>query len=150
MSSARVPMTRLQRHPFLVTQRGHWTHQCSQSPEFRSRGSWVAARVCSFRWRTDLLGILLAEAFTGGVVFSFYLIWQPLPQNSREYLERLILLPALFFTIPRLSCDDLKLQVLFRILQRFPDNLAGRYNFIVKKTPLCSHGRLCQEHAFWS
>lgn len=121
------------------------------APEPRSRGSWVGARACSFSWRADLPGVLLAEAFTGGVgFFFFYLIWQPLTQNSREYLERLILLPALFFTILRLSCNDLKLQVLFRILKRFPDNLAGRYNSIVRKIPLCSHGRLCQEHGFWS
>ena len=36
----------------------------------------------------------------------------------------------------RLSCNDLKLQVLFCILKRFSDNLAGRYNFIVKKISL--------------
>lgn len=144
MSRARVPMTRLQRHPFVDVQRGNWPHQCSQPPKPRSRGSWAGARI----WRADLPGILLAEAFTAGV--GCYLIWQPLPQNSREYLERLILLPALFFTILRLSCNDLKLQVLFCILKRFPDNLAGRYNFIVKKIPLCSHVRLCQEHGFWS
>lgn len=147
VSSALVPMTRLQRHPFVNAQRGHWPHQCSQ-PQSWSRGSRVGARACSFSWRADLPGVLLAEAFTGGV--GFYLIWQPLTQNSREYLERLILLPALFFTILRLSCNDLKLQVLFRILKRFPDNLAGRFNFIVKKIPLCSHVRLCQEHEFWS
>lgn len=117
------------------------------APEFQSRGSWEGTCVYSFSWRADLLGILLAEAFTGGVGFLSHLATS-LTQNSREYLERLILLPALFFTILRLSCDDLKLQVLFRILQRFPDNLAGRYNFIVQKNPLCSHVRCAKSMHF--
>ena len=42
------------------------------------------------------------------------------------------------------------LQVLFYILKRFADNLAGRYGFIVKKFCPFSHVLLCQEHGIQS
>lgn len=91
-----------------------------------------------FSLKVDLPGILVAESFPVEVGFISFL--QLFTQNRREYLWCLILLQALFFTIPKLSCNDLKLQVLFCILKRFPDNLAGRYNFIVKKISLVFTG----------
>lgn len=132
---------RLQRQHFVERSGGHSPHHFA----WRNT-SLIVARALKqgllgmspasavFSLKVDLSGISVAESFQAGA--GFISILQLFTRSRREYLWCLILLQALFFMIPRLSCNDLKLQVLFCILKRFPDNLAGGYNFIVKKISL--------------
>lgn len=84
-------------------------------------------------WRAHILHDLVARVLLARASFISQCISLHKKKKGRRYFWCLILLLTLFSMILKLACHYPQLQVLFYILKRFADKLAGRYRFIVKK-----------------
>lgn len=83
-------------------------------------------------WRADTLGNLVAKSVVakGSFIPSCTSLRRI---KGRGYFWCLILLQGPVYYDPEASHNDLKLKILFHILKRSADNLAGRYSSTVKQ-----------------